>query len=117
MFIEDRVNYCSPRPFATLEHIRGTWREWNLFTRIFGLYPRKGSLVVGGDADITVYDPSGDGTISASTHHQRCDRNIYEGFAVKGRVVKVIAGGRVAFSDGDLKVERGAGRFIKRPVS
>ncbi|KPJ59707.1 MAG: phenylhydantoinase [Latescibacteria bacterium DG_63] len=84
--------------------------------KIFGLYPRKGSLLVGGDADILIFDPSGEGKISASTHHQRCDRNIYEGFAVKGRVAKVILRGRVGFSEGDLKVERGAGRFIKRPV-
>ena len=84
--------------------------------KIFGLYPRKGSLLVGADADIVVYDPSGEGKISASTHHQRCDRNIYEGFSVKGRVAKVVLGGRVAFSESGLKVDRGAGRFIKRPV-
>jgi len=84
--------------------------------KVFGLYPRKGSFVPGADADIVVYDPSGESKISASTHHQRCDRNIYEGFVVKGRVAKVILGGRVAFSNGNLKVDRGAGRFIKRPV-
>ena len=84
--------------------------------KVFGLYPRKGSFVPGADADIVVYDPSGESKISASTHHQRCDRNIYEGFVVKGRVAKVILGGRVAFSNGSLKVDRGAGRFIKRPV-
>jgi len=84
--------------------------------KVFGLYPRKGSFVPGADADIVVYDPSGESKISASTHHQRCDRNIYEGFVVKGRVATVILGGRVAFSNGSLKVDRGAGRFIKRPV-
>ncbi|UCF79039.1 MAG: dihydropyrimidinase [Candidatus Eiseniibacteriota bacterium] len=84
--------------------------------RIFGLYPRKGSLTVGGDADITIYDPSGESKLSAKTHHHRCDRSIFEGFVVKGRVAKVILGGKIAFSDGDLKVERGAGRFVKRPV-
>ncbi len=85
--------------------------------RIFGLYPRKGSLVVGGDADVTILDPSAEGTISVATQHQRCDRNIFEGFPVKGRFAKVISGGRVVFSDGDLKVERGAGRFIKRSIA
>jgi len=84
--------------------------------KIFGLYPRKGSLLPGADADIVIYDPAGEGKISASTQRQRCDRNIYEGFTVKGRVAKVVLGGRVAFSDLGLKVDRGAGRFIKRPV-
>jgi dihydropyrimidinase len=84
--------------------------------RIFGLFPKKGSLAVGADADIVIYDPSGEGTISASTHHQRCDRNIYEGFKVKGRVAKVIVGGRIACVDGKLDVQKGAGRFIRRPV-
>ncbi len=85
--------------------------------KIFGLYPRKGSLLPGADADIVIYDPAGEGKISASTQRQRCDRNIYEGFTVKGRVAKVVLGGRVAFSDLGLKVDRGAGRFIKRPVA
>jgi dihydropyrimidinase len=84
--------------------------------KIFGLYPRKGSLLVGADADIVIYDPAPTGTISAATHHQRCDTNIYEGFVVKGKVAKTIVGGRVAFSDGKLDVQRGAGRFISRPV-
>jgi len=84
--------------------------------RIFGLYPRKGSLVVGADADIVLYDPAGESKISAATHHHRCDRSIYEGFALRGRIAKVILGGRVAFSERGLKVDRGAGRFIKRPV-
>ncbi|MFH0777119.1 MAG: dihydropyrimidinase [Candidatus Eisenbacteria bacterium] len=85
--------------------------------KVFGLYPRKGSLEPGADADIVIYDPAGESRLSASTHHQRCDRNIYEGFVVKGRFAKVFVGGRVAFSDGKLNVEKGAGRFIKRPVA
>jgi len=84
--------------------------------KIFGLYPRKGSLVPGADADLVIYDPSGESTVSAATQHQRCDRNIYEGFSVKGRVAKTVVGGKVAFADGRLDVQRGAGRFIRRPV-
>jgi dihydropyrimidinase len=84
--------------------------------RIFGLYPRKGSLVPGADADLVVYDPSGEGVISAATHHHRCDRNIFEGFKVKGRVARTIVGGKVVFADGKLDVRRGAGRFVKRPA-
>ncbi len=84
--------------------------------RIFGLYPRKGSLVPGADADLVIYDPSGEGVISAATHHHRCDRNIFEGFKVKGRVAKTVVGGKVVYADGKLDVQRGAGRFVKRPV-
>ncbi|WP_437671647.1 dihydropyrimidinase [Sorangium sp. So ce131] len=82
--------------------------------KIFGLYPRKGSIVPGGDADLVVFDPKGTSTISAKTHHHRCDRSIFEGFEVKGRPTHVIVNGRVQFADGKLDVERGAGRYLPR---
>jgi dihydropyrimidinase len=82
--------------------------------RIFGLYPRKGTVAVGGDADLVVYDPTATGTRSAKTHFSRCDRSIFEGFRVKGRPTFVIANGKVRFADGKLRVERGAGRFVSR---
>jgi dihydropyrimidinase len=85
--------------------------------RIFGLYPRKGTIAVGSDADLVLYDPTWNGTRSAKTHHSRADRSIFEGFKVKGRPTHVVVGGRVRFRDGKLDVERGAGRFIKREVS
>jgi len=82
--------------------------------KIFGLYPRKGAVAVGSDADLLVYDPNGKRTLSAKTHHQAVDRNIYEGFEIKGRIAATVAAGRVQFKDGELRVERGAGRYIKR---
>jgi dihydropyrimidinase len=82
--------------------------------RLFGLYPRKGSISIGADADLVVWDPAATSTISAKTHRHRCDRSIYEGFEVIGAPSSVIAGGRVVFRDGDLRVERGAGRFLAR---
>jgi dihydropyrimidinase len=82
--------------------------------KIFHLYPRKGSVTVGGDADLVVWDPASERTISAKTHHSKCDRNIFEGFKVKGKPSYVIVGGRVQLKDGDLRVERGAGRFLRR---
>jgi dihydropyrimidinase len=82
--------------------------------KIFNLYPRKGSLLVGGDADILVYDPTARRRISAKTHHQRVDRNIYEGFEVQGRVTHTLVGGKLGWVDGDLRVERGAGRYLRR---
>ncbi len=84
--------------------------------KIFGLYPRKGSIAVGGDADIVVFDPTSTSTISAKTHHHRCDRNIFEGFTVKGRASHVIVNGRVQFKDGKLDVQRGGGRYLPRKL-
>ncbi len=90
----------------------------SLFTtnacRIFGLYPRKGTIAIGSDADIVVFDPTKTRVISAKTHHQKVDRSIYEGFEVKGVPTQVIANGKLVYKDGDLRAERGAGRFIPR---
>lgn len=82
--------------------------------KIFGLYPRKGAIQVGADADLVLWDPTATATISAATHHHRCDRSIYEGFEVTGTAATVIAGGEIRYHDDSLRVERGAGRFLKR---
>ena len=84
--------------------------------RIFGLYPRKGTIAVGADADLVVFDPTATDTRSARTHHSRADRNIFEGMKVKGKPTHVIANGRVQYRDGKLSVERGAGRFVSRKI-
>ena len=83
--------------------------------KIFNIYPRKGSLEVGADADIVVWDPEGTRTISAETHHQNIDFNIYEGMEVKGVPAVTLSQGKVVWKDGQLNVERGAGRYIDRP--
>jgi dihydropyrimidinase len=85
--------------------------------KIFGLHPRKGSITVGADADLVVWDPEGTRTISAKTHHHRCDRSIFEGFVVKGVPRTVIANGRIAYQNGDLRAQRGAGRYIARRIA
>lgn len=85
--------------------------------RIFGLYPRKGSLTVGADADLVVWDPAGTRTISARTHFHRNDESIYEGIQVTGVPSTVITGGRIRYRNGDLRVERGAGRFLSRKTT
>lgn len=82
--------------------------------KIFGLYPRKGAIQVGSDADLVLYDPKGTGKISAKTHHMKVDRNIFEGFELSGKVATTVVNGRVQWQDGDLRVERGAGRYLKR---
>lgn len=85
--------------------------------RIFGLYPRKGTVAVGADADLVIYDPTTTGTRSAKTHFSKCDRSIFEGFKVKGQPTTVISNGKVVFTGGKLNVERGAGRFVSRKVT
>jgi dihydropyrimidinase len=82
--------------------------------RLFGLYPRKGAVEVGSDADLVLWDPGPTKKISARTHHHRCDRSIYEGFKVKGTPRTVIANGEIRYHDGNLRVEAGMGRFLKR---
>jgi dihydropyrimidinase len=84
--------------------------------RIFGLYPRKGTIAVGSDADIVVFDPKAEGVRGAKAHHSKADRSIFEGFLVKGMPDRVIVNGRVQFEKGRLAVEKGAGRFLERAV-
>jgi dihydropyrimidinase len=84
--------------------------------KIFHLYPRKGSISVGADADLVVWDPEGTRTISAKTHLHGNDRSIFEGFEVKGIPSTVLVNGRIAYRDGDLEVEPGSGRFLERRV-
>ena len=83
--------------------------------QIFNIYPRKGSISVGADADIVVWDPEASKTISVKTHHQKIDYNIFEGMTVKGCASNTISRGRVVYADGTLDVERGAGRYVDRP--
>jgi len=84
--------------------------------QIFNIYPRKGSVSVGADADIVVWDPEASKTISAKTHKQNVDYNIFEGMTVVGCASHTISQGKVVFADGELNVERGAGRYIDRPA-
>lgn len=85
--------------------------------KIFRLYPRKGSITIGADADLVVWDPNGTRTISAAEQLYRNDRSIFEGFEVTGVPSTTLVNGRVAYRDGDLRVERGAGQFLARSVT
>lgn len=85
--------------------------------QIFNLYPRKGAVRVGADADLVVWDPKGSRTISAKTHHQNVDFNVFEGRTVTGIVTHTIAAGKLVYAEGDLRAVRGAGRYLPRPCS
>jgi dihydropyrimidinase len=82
--------------------------------KLFGLYPRKGTLAVGSDADIVVFDPNKDVTISAATHHSKVDYNLYEGTEVQGSPEIVLLRGNVLVADGELKAKPGVGQFVAR---
>jgi dihydropyrimidinase len=82
--------------------------------KMFGLFPRKGTIAVGSDADIVVFDPEREQTISAKTHHMNVDYSAYEGRTVKGVVETVLSRGRVVVENGEFKGRAGDGRFLKR---
>jgi dihydropyrimidinase len=82
--------------------------------KIFGLFPRKGTIAVGSDADIVIFDPNREQTISAATHHMRVDYSAYEGWKVKGVTEIVLSRGKVIVENGEWKGKIGAGGFIKR---
>ncbi len=82
--------------------------------KIMGLFPRKGTIAVGSDADLVVWDPSATSTISARTHHMRVDYNPYEGRTVRGKAVFVLSRGEVIVERGRFTGAKGRGRFLKR---
>jgi dihydropyrimidinase len=84
--------------------------------KIFNIFPRKGAIQVGADADLVVWDPNASRTISAKTHHQNVDFNVFEGMTVTGLARTTIANGKIVWHDGDLRAVRGAGRYVKRPA-
>jgi dihydropyrimidinase len=82
--------------------------------RIFGLFPRKGVIQPGADADLVIYDPSYRGILSAATQTQNVDYNAFEGFPIEGRPAVVTVRGEVAVRDGRFCGTVGRGRFLKR---
>jgi dihydropyrimidinase len=82
--------------------------------KIFGLYPRKGTIAVGSDADIVVFDPKRQHTISAKTHHMRVDYSMFEGITVTGMPDVVLSRGRVLVEGDAFAGKPGSGEFLKR---
>ena len=82
--------------------------------KIFGMFPRKGTLAVGSDADVVIFDPDEKHVLSAKTHHMHVDYNAYEGREVTGKVKTVLLRGKVAIDGNECKIGAGYGQFIKR---
>lgn len=106
--------------FGVLEEKITMSRMVDLFStqpaKIFGLYPQKGEIAVGSDADIVVWNPNTESKISAKTHHSKADMSIYEGFTVNGSAQYVISKGNVVIDNGILSSDLPQGDLIKREV-
>jgi dihydropyrimidinase len=85
--------------------------------KIFGLFPRKGTIAVGSDADIVIFDPDEEMTISATTHHMRVDYSAYEGMKVRGVTKTVLSRGEVIIEEGQYVGRKGHGSFLKRGLA
>ena len=85
--------------------------------KIFGLFPRKGTIAVGSDADIVLFDPNAERTISAKTHHMRVDFSCYEGMKVRGVTKTVLSRGELVIEDGRYVGRKGHGSFLKRGLA
>ena len=83
--------------------------------KIFNIYPRKGVVAAGSDADLVIWDPKRTRRISAKTHHQKIDFNIFEGMEVEGVNVVTLSQGKIVWRDGELRSVKGAGRYVDRP--
>lgn len=84
--------------------------------RILNIFPRKGAVAAGSDADLVVWDPAAHKVISAKTQLSRTDYNVFEGLACTGLPVVTISRGKIAWQDGDLRAARGDGRYVERPA-
>jgi dihydropyrimidinase len=114
--VEDRIDLLHDGGVVTRRISRERWVEIvsTAPAKLFGMYPRKGAIAVGSDADMVVYDPNRRRTISASTHHMDVDYSCYEGRTVQGASDIVLSRGSVIVRNGEFTGRRGHGQFIRR---
>ncbi len=114
--IEDRVNllYTYGVKTGRLDLHRFVDSASTRPAKLFGLFPRKGTIAVGADADLVVFDPEYRGLISAKTHHVNNDYSGFEGMKIEGRPSAVTVRGKVQVRDGQFVGERGRGVLLKR---
>jgi dihydropyrimidinase len=117
--VEDRVDLLHDGGVVGGRLTKERWVEVNSTApaRLFGMYPKKGTIAVGSDADIVVYDPNRKRTISARTHHMDVDYSTYEGREVQGGSDIVLSRGSVIVRDGQFTGRKGDGRFVKRAAA
>jgi dihydropyrimidinase len=85
--------------------------------RLFGMYPQKGVIAPGADADIVLYDPAGKSDLGLASQHMNMDYSAWEGFQVDGKVDTVLSRGSVVVSGGEFRGRPGHGRFVRRALS
>ncbi len=117
--VEDRVDLLHDGGVVGGRISRERWVEVisTAPAKLFGMYPRKGAIAVGSDADLVVYDPERTRTISAATHHMAVDYSCYEGRSVQGASDIVLSRGAVIVRDGAFTGQKGHGRFVKRATA
>ena len=81
------------------------------------MYPKKGTISIGADADIVIFDPNKRHTISVNTHHMNCDYSGYEGWEVQGKTEMVLLRGNIAIENNKCLLNAGDGKFISRGKS
>jgi dihydropyrimidinase len=114
--IEDRVNllYTYGVSRGTLDLHRFVDAASTKAAKLFGLFPRKGTIAVGSDADLVIYDTTRRGTVSAKTHHMNCDYSGFEGMEIDGRPWVVTVRGTVQVKDGEFAGDRKRGQLLRR---
>jgi dihydropyrimidinase len=114
--LEDRVNvlYTTGVKTGRLDLNRFVDCASTQAAKLFGLYPRKGAIAVGSDADLVVYDPNHKSAITARTHHMAVDYNPFEGMTIDGRAETVTVRGQIMVNNGKFVGDAGRGKFLKR---
>lgn len=112
--VEDRMNVIwselvNSGILSPMEYVRSTSTQ---AAKIFNIYPQKGAILEGSDADVIILNPNAKKIISAKSHHQNIDYNVFEGKEIKGVVETTISRGVIVWEDGKLTVVKGAGRFV-----
>ncbi len=117
--VEERVDLMHDGGVVAGRISRERWVELisTAPAKLFGMYPRKGAIAVGSDADIVIYDPNAKHVLSAATHHMAVDYSCYEGREVQGIAQTVLSRGTVVVRDRQWVGPKGHGRFVKRSTA